>query len=106
MKTVSWKFVGIAIAVAAGHLAVVAYMLSKTGYSRGLQVVYDVLSFPLVYIDRLNYRGSVPSFLDFDWVPALVIRNSLLWGVAFATLWLSWYRWKGGHDPHTTATRT
>jgi hypothetical protein len=91
MSTHRWKFVGIAAAVATCHLAVVAYILSKTAHTHSLQLVFDVLTFPLVYLDRFNYQGSVPPILSFDWVPVLVVLNSLLWGAVLATLW-SWWR--------------
>ena len=106
MNTYKWKFIGIAAVVATAHLALVAYILSETTYSRDLQLVYDVLSFSLVYLDRFNYRGSVPAILSFDRVPVLVVSNSLLWGAVLATLWFWWRRWRRSQDPGTNASGT
>lgn len=87
-----WRLIAIGTSVAVIHLALVAYILSKTTYSRGWQVLHDILAFPLVYVDRLNYQGAVPGFLDFDWMPFLVVLNSALWGAALAAAWYWWRR--------------
>ena len=84
------------LVVAAGHLALTVIAIGKAAppnsdrSARQWQFVFEVLSFPLVYLDRLNYLGRVPSFLKFDWLPVLVVSNSLAWGivVALCTAWL------------------
>jgi hypothetical protein len=80
------NFIAIAVATAAIHLAITAYLLSLTIYTRTLQIAFDVISFPLVYLEKLNYRGGMPRIVDFDWVPVLVPLNSLLWGVVLGAL--------------------
>lgn len=83
------------LVVAAGHLALTVVAIGKalppnSHQSAGRwQLTFDVLSFPLVYLDRLNYLGRVPSFLNFDWLPVLVVLNSLAWG-AVAALCAAW----------------
>jgi hypothetical protein len=84
------------LAVAAGHLALTVIAIGKAlppnsdQSARQWQFAFDVLSFPLVYLDRLNYLGRVPSFLNFDWLPVLVVLNSLACGfvVALCAAWL------------------
>jgi hypothetical protein len=99
MKNHMWKLLSITAVAAIVHLAAVAFILSKTTYTRGMQLAYDILSFPLVYADRLNYRGGVPTFLDFDWVPVLVVLNSVLWGTVIGVIYWWLYRRKVGRTP-------
>lgn len=90
MRRAALQSMLLGVAVSVVHLAFMLYLLSRTVPNRTLQVLWDVLSFPLVYVERFNYRGAVPKALDFDWAAFLVVGNSLLWGVVAASVWFFW----------------
>lgn len=71
----------------AAHLAFTILCIGKASYlyadketTLKWQIALRIASFPLVYLNQLSYRGSVPKLLEFDWLPALILLNSLLWG--------------------------
>lgn len=79
------------------HLALSAVCIGKATYAyqseellERWQAITSVVTFPLVYLERLHYLGPVPKFLDFDWLPLLVMANSTLWGLvsAFLIVWV------------------
>lgn len=90
MKAQVWKPITIGAAIAILHLGITAYVLSKPSSTRMLEAIFSVVSFPLVYVDRLSAQGISPKLFGFDWLPLLVVGNSLIWGAVFALLWVWW----------------
>lgn len=88
-----WKGIVIAVVLTAAHIVASITCISKASFlyaeeatTRKWQIAFEILSFPFVYLERLQYHGPVPKFLDFDWFPALVVVNSLFWGIVLTAL--------------------
>ena len=99
MKLQFWKPIAIGVVTAVLHLGITGYFLSKSSSTRVLEAIFSVISFPLVYVDRLSAHGVSPKLLGFDWLPVLVVGNSVLWGAAFAVLWIWWARSHASEKP-------
>lgn len=79
----------LAVVLTAAHLAFSIICIGEADFlyadeatTRRWQIALRIISFPIVYLNLLSYRGPVPKLLDFDWIPALVVLNSLFWGFA------------------------
>lgn len=90
MRNRVWKPIVLGSIVSTVHLAFMLYLLSQAAPGRAAEVAWDVIAFPLLYAERLQYRGALSEAFDFDWAPYLVVGNSLLWGIVAAVLcfWL------------------
>ena len=42
----------------------------------------DVVAFPVLYLQKVEYRWGTLRAFGFDLIPLLVICNSILWGIA------------------------
>lgn len=98
MKEVSktWVVGGL---IASAHLVSSVVCLGRASFEYGekgvaywWQIAFAIIGFPLIYVEKLNYRGGVPAILEFDWYPWLLVANSVLWGVVGATVWRYTYR--------------
>jgi hypothetical protein len=75
------------VVLTAAHLTFTILCIGKASYLYAdkdtilkWQIALKIAGFPIVFLNQLSYRGSVPKLLEFDWLPALILLNSLLWG--------------------------
>ena len=87
------KWLATAAFLAAAHLALTIVIVGKhlgeysdRAITDQWKIAFEIVSFPLGWLERLQYAPTPPRWLDVDLFPGVLIANSLLWG-AFVT-WL------------------